>query len=277
MEKVYVQTASFSRELTEDFHGSLEKIAEAGYAGLELFNEIYGGYSATELRKYLESLGMTVIAAHVHIDKTDEQLAYLPETGCQYLVCPGLRVETRDEAYRAAEKLNVIGKKSLSYGMKYGYHNHNSDFNEYDGQTVIDILINNTDPEYVTFELDSGWAWRAGIDAAEFVSRYTGRFELIHVKETSRVLGPEDSFEKLFAGVKRDEDGRPIFTPEVMARLEEHRKINCKLGEGIINVEALKKVADAQGTKAYIVEREYGYTGDIFTSLAEDLEYLRKL
>ena len=71
--------------------------------------------------------------------------------------------------------------------------------------------------------------------------------------------------------MKRDEDGRPIFTPEVMARLEEHRKINCKLGEGIINVEELKKVADAQGTKAYIVEREYGYTGDIFTSLAEDL------
>ena len=44
--------------------------------------------------------------------------------------------------------------------------NRCSDFNEYDGQTVIDILINNTDPEYVTFELDSGWAWRAGIDAA---------------------------------------------------------------------------------------------------------------
>lgn len=277
MEKVYVQTASFSRELMNDFHGSLEKIAKAGYAGLELFNEIYGGYSAADLKKYLDSLGMHVISAHVRIDRTEEQLEYLPETGCKYLICPGLKVGSRDEAYQAAEQLNELGRKTASYGMKYGYHNHNSDFDEYDEQTVIDILIRNTDPEYVTFELDSGWAWRAGINAAEFISRYPGRFELIHVKETSRVMGPEDSFGKLFANVKRDADGRPIFTPEQRAQMEERRKINCKLGDGIINMPELKKVADAQGTQAYIVEREYGYTGDIFTSLAEDLEYLQRL
>ncbi len=77
--------------------------------------------------------------------------------------------------------------------------------------------------------------------------------------------------------MKRDADGRPIFTPELLAKLEEHRKINCKLGDGIINVPNLKKVADEQGARAYIVEREYGYTGDIFTSLAEDLIYLRNI
>jgi len=277
MQEVYVQTASFSRELTEDFHGSLEKIAKAGYTGLELFNCIYGGYSSSELKNYLASLGMTVIGAHVNIDKTDEQLAYLPETGCKYLVCPGIRIDSRDGAYRAAETLNTLGKKTREYGMTYGYHNHNSDFNVYDGETVIDILIKNTDPQYVTFELDAGWAWRAGVDAAEFISRYPGRFELIHIKETSRVLGPEDSFEKLFAGVKRDADGRPILTPEIRAKFEEFRKINCKLGDGIVDVPNLKRVADGQGARAYIVEREYGYTGDIFSSLAEDLVYLRKI
>jgi len=277
MQEVYVQTASFSRELMADFHGSLEKISKAGYTGLELFNGIYGGYSPVELKNYLASLGMTVIGAHVNIDKTDEQLEYLPETGCKYLVCPGLRIQSRDEAYKAAETLNTLGRKSKEHGMMYGYHNHNNDFDEYNGETVIDILIKNTDPEYVTFELDVAWAWRAGVDAAEFISRYPGRFELIHVKETSRVLGPDEGFGKLFAGVKRDADGRPIFTPELLAKLEEHRKINCKLGDGIINMPNLKKVADEQGAKAYIVEREYGYTGDIFTSLAEDLIYLRNI
>ncbi|MGI6576691.1 MAG: sugar phosphate isomerase/epimerase family protein [Eubacteriales bacterium] len=277
MQEIYVQTASFSKELMDDFHGTLEKISKAGYTGLELFNEIHGGYSAKELKEYLSSLGMSVIGSHVRIEKTDEQLEYLPETGCKFVVCPGLRISSRDEAYRAAETLNKLGEKTKSYGMTYGYHNHNSDFNVYDGKKVIDILIENTDPQYVTFELDVGWAWRAGIDAAEFISNYAGRFKLIHVKETSRVLGPEDSLEEVFKNVKRGPDGRPIFTPEQMKKLEEHRKINCKLGEGIINMPEIKRAADSQGAEAYIVEREYGYTGDIFTSLAEDVEYLRSL
>ncbi|HEX2999422.1 MAG TPA: sugar phosphate isomerase/epimerase [Armatimonadota bacterium] len=275
MKDVYVQTASFSRELGADFHGSLEKIAAAGYAGLELFNGIYGGYSPSELKQYLKSLGLTVVGAHVDIAKMDEQLEYLPDTGCEFVVCPGLMIDSAEGAYRSAELLNQMGAKTREHGMRYGYHNHNSDFDVFNGEHVIDILIKNTDPELVTFELDAGWAWRAGIDAAAFIRSYSGRFCLIHIKETTRVLGPEDDFRKLFADVKRGPDGWPILTPEIKAKLDEHRKINCKLGDGLINVPELKKAADAQGTRAYIVEREYGYTGDIFTSLAEDCAYLR--
>ena len=278
MKDIYVQTASFSRELKEDFHGSLEKIADAGYAGLELFAAIHGGYGPKELKTYLKTLGMTVIGSHVDIKNMDEQLEYLPDTGCGFVVCPGFHIESKEEAYKSAKILNEMGEKTKKCGMRYGYHNHNSDFNVYDGEHVIDILINNTDPELVFFELDAGWAWRAGINAAGFINTYPGRFGLIHIKETSRVLGPEDDMRKIFGDfkkIKRGPDGFPLFTPEQKAKLDEHRKINCKLGEGIINVPEIKKAGDAQGTKAYIVEREYGYTGDIFTSLAEDCEYLK--
>lgn len=278
MKEVYVQTASFSRELTEDFHGSLEKIAAAGYTGLELFNKIYGGYSAPELKRYLDSLNLTVIGAHNNeAQMTDEDMEYLAALDCPYLVCPGLTVGSEAEAYAAAETLNAIGKRWQQFGTKLGYHNHHSDFDVFGGKTVIDILIENTDPALVTFELDAAWAWRAGVNAAEFVKAHSGRFELIHVKETSRVFGPEDDFRVLFAGVERDADGRPIFTPELEARMAEHRKVNCKLGDGIINMPELRAVADAQGAKAYIVEREYGYTGDIFTSLAEDCTWMKAL
>ena len=129
----------------------------------------------------------------------------------------------------------------------------------------------------VTFELDAAWAWRAGVNAADFIRTYSGRFDLIHVKETSRVLGPEDDLRPLFAKVKRDEEGRPIFTPELQAIFDERRKINCRLGDGIINMPDIKQAADAQGAKAYIVEREYAYTGDPYTTILEDLEYLKKL
>ena len=140
-------------------------------------------------------------------------LEYLPETGVKFIVCPGLHVGSREEAYEKAELLNQLGKKAKAAGLRYGYHNHNNDFDRYGDETVIDIFLNNTDPDLVTFELDAAWAWRAGVNAAEFVNAHAGRFDLIHVKETSKVLGPEDDLHHLFGQVKRGPDGRPIFTP----------------------------------------------------------------
>jgi len=186
-------------------------------------------------------------------------------------------VGSKEEAYEKAELLNQLGKKAKAAGLRYGYHNHNNDFDRYGDETVIDIFLNNTDPDLVTFELDAAWAWRAGVNAAEFVNAHAGRFDLIHVKETSKVLGPEDDMKHLFGQVKRGPDGRPMFTPEQKALFEEHQKINCKLGDGLINMPELKKAADAQGVKAYIVEREYAYTGDNFTTILADREYLSAL
>ena len=77
---------------------------------------------------------------------------------------------------------------------------------------------------------------------------------------------------KLFGSVPRDADGRPILTPELKEKFEERQKINCKLGDGLINMPELKKAAEA-----YIVEREYAYTGDNFTTILADREYLSAL
>ena len=62
-----------------------------------------------------------------------------------------------EEAYEKAELLNQLGKKAKAAGLGYGYHNHNNDFDRYGDETVIDIFLNNTDPELVTFELDAAW------------------------------------------------------------------------------------------------------------------------
>lgn len=277
MKDIYLITASFAGEIKRDFRGYVDMAARAGYTGLELFNCIYGGMEPRELKTYLADRGLSVISAHVNVEDTDSQLRYLPETGCRYIVCPMLRVTDRDDAYRKAELLNDLGRRAKAAGLRYGYHNHDNDFDVYDGKRVIDIFMENTDPDLVTFELDAAWAWRAGVDAAQFVRDHAGRIELIHVKETSRVLGPEDDLRPLFAKVKRGPDGRPVFTPEQEAIFREHQKINCKLGDGIINMPELKKAADAQRVQAYIVEREYAYTGDNFTTILEDRKYLSAL
>lgn len=277
MKDIYLITASFVGQIKRDFKGYLDMTRRAGYTGIELFNCPYTEYTPVAFKRVLDDYGLTAISGHVNVEDTDFMLDYLPETGCKFMVCPGLHVSSKEDAYEKAELLNELGRKAKSVGLRYGYHNHDNDFDVYDGESVIDIFLKNTDPELVTFELDAAWAWRAGIDAAKFIEAHAGRFDLIHVKETSRVLGPEDDLKPLFAKVKRDSEGRPIFTPEIRAAFEERQKINCKLGDGIINMPEIKRAADAQGAKAYIVEREYAYTGDPFTTILEDHKYLSKL
>lgn len=276
MKPVYVQTASFAKELTDDFDGSMRKIAGAGYDGVELFSGIYGGMTAPELRRYLGDLGLTAIGAHVYLERFAEQIDYLPALGARYIVCPGLHVHSYEEALRAAESLNEWGEKSRLAGLMAGYHNHFSDFEAYNGKAVIELLMENTDPALVTFELDTAWVCRAGQPAAAFINSHPGRFQLIHCKETSRALKNEENPASLAKAVKYV-DGRPQFTPEQLARFREHHKTNVALGQGIIDMPAIIRAAEAQGHCFYIVERENAYTGDIFTSLANDFAYMQTL
>jgi len=277
LKDIYLITASFAGEVKRDFLGYLDMTARAGYKGIEMFGLPYDRYAPEELKRVIEDYGLTAISAHVDADATDGMLEYLAKMGVKFMVCPGLHVESREDAYEKARLLNELGGKAKSMGLRYGYHNHNNDFDRYGDETVIDIFLRETDPKLVTFELDAAWAWRAGVNAADFIRAHAGRFDLIHVKETSRVFGPEDDFRVLFKDAKRGPDGRLMMTPELEKKFEEHRKVNCKLGDGIINMPELKEAADAQGVKAYIVEREYAYTGDPYTTILADREYLNAL
>lgn len=274
---VYLITASFVGEIQRDFKGYVDMVRRAGYRGLELFNCIYGGMGAKELRAFLDSRNLRVISAHVNVEDTPGQLRFLPEIGCSYIVCPGLRMTTADQAQSSADLLNRLGAQAKAAGMKYAYHNHAGDFLRVGDEMVMEILLRQTDPTLVSFELDTAWAWRAGVDAAQFIREHPGRFELIHVKETTRVLTKEDDLSAVFKDAKRDENGRLVLTGAVREKLEAYHQMNAKLGSGLINMPAVKAAADAQGAVAYIVEREYAYTGDPYTTILADREYLDAL
>lgn len=138
---------------------------------------------------------------------------------------------------------------------------------------VIDVLMRETDPEYVGFELDAGWCAAAGFDPITFVQQYSGRVKLIHVKESSRVVGPQPPMD--FDSLPRDENGAPVFSEELKRTMEEMDRINCRAGEGLVDWKALKEAADRNGCRAYIVEREYSVSGNRLNDLKADLEYYR--
>lgn len=277
MDNYYVQLDSFSRELVKDYEGSMEKVARMGYKGIEIYYGLHGGYTPEGLKEFLNSIGMEVLGSHVDLEDTDKNLDYLPGTGCKYLVCPGIAITSYEEAIDAAKTLNEMGRKAKSVGMRYAYHNHGNDFLPVDGKLINDILIENTDPELVTFEIDLAWAYRAGTDAAEYIRKFPDRFELIHVKETKE-FPHEMRIRKGRKPGERDASGWPKMTPEEWAEMEKGLSVNCQLGSGLVDMKAVKAAADLQSfSPYYIVEREYAWTGDMFTTLAADAGYLKAL
>ena len=138
---------------------------------------------------------------------------------------------------------------------------------------MIDVLMQETDPEYVSFELDAGWCAAAGFDPIAFVEQYSGRVKLIHIKESSRVVGPQPPMD--FSMLPRDENGAPIFPEDLKKTMEDLKRINCRAGEGLVDWKALKETADKNGCRAYIVEREYSVSGNRLNDLKADLEHYR--
>ena len=248
MDKFYVQMDSFSRQLVHDYEGVMTKIAQLGYNGVEIFYGLHGGYTAEGLKKFFNSINLEVISSHVETEDTEENLKYLPRTGCKYIINPGLAVTNVKEAYETAKFLNDMGRKAKNAGMKYGYHNHSNDFLKLGDKMICDILIEETDPELVAFELDIAWADRADVDAAEYIRKYPGRFELIHVKETKEFPMKLDFMKPIPKDKQGEKDisGWPKLDPEAAKKLDEGLSINCELGKGIVDMRAVKMSADAQ-------------------------------
>ena len=275
MQKVYLQTYSLGRAVREDFLGSLEKVAQIGYTGVE-FAGGYGGMEADKLKAYLQQLDLEPISTHVGLEVIEEQLPFLAELGVSYVVCPGTQFPTYERTLEVANELNRLGKLAAEYGLKVGYHNHTHEFATFHDQYVLDILMDNTDPQYVLFQLDVGWATCAGIDVPAYLEKHSGRIQLIHVKETNQVIGVQKPHD--FSKFAKDENGRPIIPQEVLDEMAAVQKTNCPTGEGIIDWQKVCDTASANGAKAFIIEREYDYKGDdIFSCVAEDLAHMKTI
>ncbi len=260
--------------MEKDFVKAIETLAKIGYAGVE-FAGNYGKLDAKGMKQLLGDNGLDCVSAHIGFDKTEESVDFISAIGARYIICPSARVDDYEGAMKAVDELNRLGKVCRAAGLKYGYHNHTSEFRTHAGKYLLEHMIENTDPAEVVFQLDVGWCVTAGADALAFIGKHAGRFEMIHAKEAGKVIGTEDLID--WSKIKFGPDGRPIFTDEVKAQLAERMRMNVPTGTGLIDWAAVKKAADAQGAKAYIVEREWDYQNDIFQCVKEDWEFLSKV
>src|ERR1051326_3527435 len=164
-----IQLWTVKNALGKDPRGVLKQLAADGYKLIESFEGAKGmfwGMSNKEFKKYMDDLGTTIISSHCNTSKDFEKKAdEAAAIGMKYLLNPFVPVQkTMDDYKKIAEQFNQNGEVWKKGGIRFGYHNHDHDFNVVDGQTAMEIYLANTDPSLVDFEMDIYWVVTAGKD-----------------------------------------------------------------------------------------------------------------
>ncbi|MDL2293016.1 sugar phosphate isomerase/epimerase [Ruminococcaceae bacterium OttesenSCG-928-D13] len=268
-DKVYTQMFSLLKTSPDGLLNALEVVARIGWDGIEAMGTNTGGLSRKDFRKYVEDLDLKIISFHSL--QGEEDYAFAQEFGAKFTdVRLPHEAVTREDIVAACDKMNQQANLISKYGMKAVIHNHGNEFFELTddmGTTcAYDLMLENTDPDLVGFEFDLGWAARAGVDVVDYIKKHAGRFPLLHVKECNKAGANHDEidhFPKWIMELNSDKlvdgkviKGAPGFTSEQKRLLDESRRWNVALGDGMLDWAAIRDAAEAQGIAAYINERE---------------------
>jgi sugar phosphate isomerase/epimerase len=203
MGNISIQLYTIRDQLAKDFEGSLKTLAEIGYRWVEPFQKVYDGKPPEEFRDMLSSFDLKLSGSHANItvlkEKGEEIIQYLAAAGCPHLVCSRADYGGEKDVYEAADFFNGISRKAKDAGMAFSYHNHGHEFIQYKGKYILDLLLENTDPDLVGLELDVYWAAKVGVDPAAYQEKWKERSVLLHCKDMDG--GPEKDFAAIGEGV----------------------------------------------------------------------------
>jgi sugar phosphate isomerase/epimerase len=194
---IALELYSVREAMKEDVPGTLKKVAEMGYEGVEFAG--FFDYSACDLRKMLDDNGLTCCGAHLGIntllgDELEKTAEFNWILGNPYLICPGLPGEytgSRDNWRKTAEVFNDISGKCRKLNAWVGYHNHHNEFTPLDGEMPWDTFFGNTAYD-VVMQLDTGNALVGGSHVGQFVEKYPYRALTVHLKPYDLVAGKDN-------------------------------------------------------------------------------------
>ncbi|MFI5163307.1 MAG: sugar phosphate isomerase/epimerase family protein [Sphingobacteriales bacterium] len=162
---------------------------------------------------------------------------------------PHGKIFTIDDAKKAVEDFNRVGKILSENGIALCYHDHGYEFGPYEDGTLFDYIVKNTDPKYVSFEMDMMWTFHGGADPAKLLYKYKNRWKMVHLKDIRK-------------GIANDLTGGT------------DTKNDVALGTGQLNIPEILKAANAVGIKHYYIEDE---SGNHAAQIPVTIAYLKSL
>lgn len=252
--EIGLQTYTFRNSFPQGVEATLDTIKSLGFVELEANPP--QGVTHEAFRKMCDARGLKIVGTGAGYDElikdpmqvvrnakilgsTFVMVAWISHT-------PPFKL---DDAMRAAEAFNKAGKVLKENGITFCYHNHGYEFMPHASGTLFDYLVENTNPEYVSFELDVLWAIHPGADPVALLKKYGNRFQLMHLKDLKK-------------GVKGDFSGGTPKTNDVA------------LGTGQAKFPAIIKAAQEAGVKHYFIEDE---SPTFIEQLPKSIAYLKSL
>lgn len=253
-----LQLWSLRDQTKADVPAALDWVKAQGITEVETAGT--GNLSLEDFTKALQARGLKAVSAHIGYEALTKDLPGAIKTakalGAKYVITawiPHQGAFTPAMARAAAADFNKWGAAFKAEGMTYGFHPHGYEFvafPEEGGKTPFDILLAETNPELVTFEMDVFWVFHAGVDPTALLKKHPTRWSMLHVKDIRKgaVTG-------LSSG-----HAAPID--------------NVAVGTGQIDWPSVLKAAEEIGIKYYLIEDE---TPTPLVCIPDSLKYLRAL
>lgn len=234
-------------EMEQDLEGTLRKVKELGFDGVE-FAGFYGR-GAKEMKALLDQIGLYPLSSHVPIQAIladpDAVVRYHKELDCPYIAIPYLNEDDRPGAPGFAKVLSLIfsfGRKCKDNGIKLLYHNHDFEFLKVSGIYGLDFLYQAIPADLLQTEIDTCWVKYAGVDPITYLAAYKGRTPLVHIKD-----------------FVSDNSGR---TPYALIGMDNEAEVDRSgfsykpFGHGVQDAEALVEAAIDAGAEWLILEQD---------------------
>jgi sugar phosphate isomerase/epimerase len=182
---VGLQLSTLTGMAKADLPATLNQIHAIGYQEVELTPVAYT-LPVDQLRKVVAASGLRAPSGHFEYTDLSNQFDYAKALRLQWVVCPMLpkaQWTSAEGFHTAAAQFNQWGKRANELGMRFAFHNHDYEFRRFGDTTGFDILLKETDPKLVFFEMDCYWITQAGFDPVDMLNRLGKRVRMIHLKD----------------------------------------------------------------------------------------------
>lgn len=270
-----IQLYTLGDAVKDDIAVTFAALSAMGYKTVELAG--YAGQAPSDFRAALDRAGLRCTSSHVGPDGLKGDLGHLSEEarilGFDTVIMPMFAMPARiDQRPRVGEDgdaavvraaaqmtaadwranaafLNDTAHKLQALGLRFGYHNHNLEFRPCEGSTGFEIMLRETDPQLVTFEMDVGWVAAAGLDPLRLLARHPGRFTAMHVKDIKASTRPN-------VALRQD----PV-----------------EVGSGVIDWKRILPAAYSAGVRKFFVEQEAPFSRPRIEAARISFDYLDRI
>jgi sugar phosphate isomerase/epimerase len=252
--EIGVQMYSFRNVIPEiGMEATLDMIRDMGMTQIE--GGVPRGMTPEDFRAMVEARGLSIPSTGAGYDQlvneTEAVAARAKALGARYVMTAWIPHDVGsfgfEHARKAVDDFNAAGKVLKEQGLTFTYHFHGYELRAHDGGTLLDYIVQNTDPEYVSFQMDIFWVHFGGGDVVEIMDRYRDRFKTVHLKDMK-------------AGIEKDLTGLTD---------DDH---NVVLGTGELDMPAILRMSREIGIEHYFIEDESSH---VLEQIPQSIEYLR--